>query len=497
MTHRADALENPMTAALSAVPDAARSSAPAAVRMGRRETLRFFRRVAGVDPLPALAGIRGGNALAEVRAPGSSVYIVRHPAHARHVLVTHQDAYVKGVDYRILGIVLGNGLLTNRDQESWQRNRSLVQPLFARRHLGPMTGHMVGAASDWLDALDHTVRDGEVIDANTAMMALTLDVVGRALFGKGITGETTSVVGDAITDLLKAAGAFYDIAPFARAIDARTTVEFQDVMRVRWRHYARVEARKEQLDAIVHGLIDARLSSGPLPDGDDLLSLLLSARDERGDDGMDRMQVRDEVMTFLGAGHETTANALSWTWMLLSQYPEARRRMEAEVDEVLGGREPTFDDVDRLPWTNAVLQESLRLYPVAPVMSRVAARDDDLDGAPIRKGGVMIIAPYLLHRDPEFWVNPEGFDPERFLPGAGHGSRPRQSYMPFGAGRRICVGQGFALVESVLLTAMTAQRYRFDLAPGFQLRREVAVTMRPRDGLPMAVRRRTDAPALV
>jgi cytochrome P450 len=485
------------TAAPSVTLPAEADAARPATRLRRRETLAFLRSVSGADPLPALAGLRGGNSLVQIPSIGSNVFIVRHPAHARHVLVTNQDTYVKGVDYRILGIVLGNGLLTNRDQTSWQRNRSLVQPLFARRHLGPMTGHMVGAASDWLDGLDRSVRDGEVIDANTAMMALTLDVVGRALFGKGIAGDTTSVVGEAMTDLLKAAGAFYDIAPFARAIDARTRVEFQDVMRVRWRHYGRVEARKAQLDGIVHGLIDARLQGGTIPDGDDLLSLLLAARDERGDDGMSREQVRDEVMTFLGAGHETTANSLSWMWLLLSQHPEARRRVEQEVDEVLGGRRPTFEDVDRLPWTNAVLQETLRVYPVAPVVSRVAASDDVIEGAPVPKGSVIIIAPYLLHRDPEFWPNPEGFDPERFMPGAGSSGRPRQSYMPFGAGRRICVGQGFAMLESVLLTAMTVQRFRFDLAPSFRVRREVAVTMRPRDGLPMALSRRTDAPSLI
>lgn len=473
------------------------SSVRPARRLGRRETLSFLRRVSGVDPLPALASLPGGNSLVQVPAIGSSVVIVRHPAHARHVLVTNQDNYVKGVDYRILGIVLGNGLLTNRDQESWQRNRSLVQPLFARRHLGPMTGQMVDAGADWLKALDARTADGEPLDVNEAMMALTLDVVGRALFGTGIDGATTGVIGDSMTDLLKAAGAFYDLAPFARAIDERTSLEFQDVMRVRWRHWKRVEERKEILDGIVHGLIDARLAGGTAPEGDDLLSLLLAASDERGDDGLSREQVRDEVMTFLGAGHETTANALSWMFLALSQHPNVRRRLEEEIDEVLQGRRPTFEDVDQLPWTNAVLQETLRIAPVAPVVSRVAAAADEIEGTRIRKGDVLIIAPYLLHRDPEFWPNPEGFDPERFLPGASASGRPRQSYMPFGAGRRICVGQGFALVESVLLTAMIVQRFRFDLTPGFQVRRAVTVTMRPRDGLPMMLQRRTGAPAII
>lgn len=460
-----------------------------------REALRFFRRVSGPDPLPALSALPGTNGLVRVPAIGQSVFIVRHPAHMRHILVTNQDTYVKGIDYRILGILLGRGLLTNFDQEDWQRNRSLVQPLFARRHLGPMARHMVEAADDWLDALEDSTPEHGELDANAAMMGLTLDVVGRALFGQSIEGGMTETVGESMTELLEAGGAFFRIAPIARALNDRTRIEFEDVFRVRRRHWQRVEHHKAIMDEIVHGLIDARLQGGAVPTGDDLLSLLLAARDERGEQGMDRSQVRDEVMTFLGAGHETTANGMSWMWMLLSQHPEVRRRLEAEVDEVLEGRRPTFEDVDRLPYTSAVLQESMRLYPPVPVVSRVSARADEIDGVPIPANSVMILPSYLVHRDPAFWENPEGFDPDRFMvAGAG---RPRQSFMPFGAGRRICVGQGFALIEGVLLAAMTVQRFRLDLVPGYRPQRQVAVTMRPRHGLPMVLRRRTDAPPIV
>ncbi len=467
----------------------------ASVALSGREAVRFFRQVSGPDPLPALSALPGTNGLVRVPAIGQSVFIVRHPAHMRHILVTNQDTYVKGVDYRILGILLGRGLLTNVDQEDWQRNRSLVQPLFARRHLGPMARHMVEAADDWLDALDAATPEGGELDANTAMMGLTLDVVGRALFGQGIDGATTEVVGESMTELLDAGGAFFRIAPIARAINDRTRVEFEDVFRVRRRHWQRVEHHKAVMDRIVHGLIDARLSAGSPDSGDDLLSLLLAARDERGEQGMDREQVRDEVMTFLGAGHETTANGMSWMWMLLSQHPDVRRRLEAEVDEVLQGRRPTFEDVERLPYTNAVLQEAMRLYPPVPVVSRVSATDDEIDGVQIPANSVMILPSYLVQRDPAFWENPEGFDPDRFLESGA--ARPRQSFMPFGAGRRICVGQGFALIEGVLLTAMTVQRFQLDLMPGYRPVRRVAVTMRPRHGLPMALRRRTDAPPIV
>ncbi len=390
----------------------------AATRLGRRETLSFFRRVSGADPLPALASLPGGNSLVKVPSIGSSVFIVRHPGHARQVLVTNQDTYVKGVDYRILGIVLGNGLLTNRDQESWQRNRSLVQPLFARRHLGPMTGHMVDAGADWLQALDTRTAEGESLDVNEAMMALTLDVVGRALFGTGIDGATTAVIGDSMTDLLKARrGVLRPRAvrprhrrsdePGVPGRDARALAPLGP------RGGAQGDPRRHRPRP------DRRaLASGTAPQGDDLLSLLLAASDERGDDGLSREQVRDEVMTFLGAGHETTANALSWMFLALSQHPNVRRRLEEEIDEVLQGRRPTFEDVDRLPWTNAVLR---RRCASRRGTRRLARRspDDEIEGTRIRKGDVLIIAPYLLHRDPEFWPNPEGFDPERFLPGAG------------------------------------------------------------------------------
>jgi cytochrome P450 len=462
-------------------------SAAASCRMRGREMPRFLAE-AGRDLLGALEHLPGGSSLLRMPSFGGPTYLVRHPEHARQVLVTNQDAYVKGDDYRVLAWQLGNGLLTNLDRESWQRNRAIVQPLFAKRHLAPMASHMVAAAGDWLGALDARVGEGETIDISRAMMGLTLDVVGRALFGRGIDGPTTAAVGEAITVLLDGASASYDLLPLYQLLHERAGIPFEDTLRIRWRRWRRATVAKAELDAIVHAIIDARVAEGSA--GDDLLSLLLTAQDERGETAMDRRQVRDEVMTFLGAGHETTANALTWMWMLLSLHPQARNRMQAEVDEVLGGRRPVYEDAERLVWTSAVLQESMRLFPPVPIITRVCAEQDEMAGRSIRAGSDMIVLTHLLHRDPEFWPNPEGFDPERFMPGAGE-DRPRQSFMPFGAGRRICVGQGFALLEGVLLSAMIAQRLRFDLVPGARVRREFAVTLRPRDGMRMTVWRRS------
>jgi cytochrome P450 len=273
----------------------------------------------------------------------------------------------------------------------------------------------------------------------------------------------------------------------------------------RW--FRRLRHALGELDTVVADLIDTRRAvlgtSRDRPDGAadeetgerhgsqardaDLLGLLLAARDPETGEGMGRRQIRDELMTFLLAGHETTANALNWTWYLLSLHVEARRRLLDEVDEVLAGRTPTVADLERLTWTNAVISEAMRLYPPAWILQRQAVADDEIDGHHIPAGTTVTVPPYLVHRHPEVWPNPEGFDPGRFLPGADAG-RPRHAYIPFGAGRRMCVGAGFAQQEAVLLTAMIAQRCTFDLLPGARIRPEPTVTLRPRDGLPMSLR---------
>ncbi|MEH3054810.1 MAG: cytochrome P450 [Patulibacter minatonensis] len=469
-------------------------------RMRPREVARFLRYLPTKDLLKALSSLPGDSGLAWIGAAGPPVAFIRDPEHARQVLVTNQDNYVKGNDYQILAVLLGKGLLTNFDLEHWQRQRKLVQPLFAKRHLSPMAASMIDGADTWLDGVAPDALAARTIDVNSAMMALTLDVVCRALFGTRIDAATTRTVGRSMDTLLRAAQANFKLAGVYDVMETAPRITFAGLLKMRRVHWNRAMKAKAEMDRIVYGLIDHRLAN-PDPNASDLLSLLLNARDEddHAADGMDREQVRDEVMTFLGAGHETTANALTWLWFALSKNPEARRRMEQEVDEVLGGRMPVYEDAERLPWTNACLQEAMRLYPPVPAFTRVAAGSDEIDGLPIERGADVVIAPYLLHRNPRLWSNPEGFDPERFMPGgeATVSGRPRLAFMPFGGGRRICVGQGFAVLEGVLMAAMIAQRVRFDLVPGTQVRNDVAITLRPRDGMPMTVRARADAPTLV
>jgi cytochrome P450 len=437
------------------------------------------------DQMAALALLPPGNGLVRIPVKGAPIVLVRHADHARHVLVQHQDLYAKGIDYKVLAVLLGRGLLTNFDLTSWQRQRALVQPLFAKRHLGPMVDQMVTAGEDWLDRLAPQAHAGATLDVNDAMMGLTLDVVGRALFGASLPQRDVDAVGDAMTVVLRAAAANARVIAFYRALGRLPGVTFDDLLRLRRVHWNRAQRGIATIDGVVHGLIDQRLRDGL---GDDLLSLMLGARDDAGS-AMGREQVRDEVTTFLAAGHETTANAMTWLWLLLSRHPQARHRMEEEVDAVLGDRRPTLADADRLPWTTACFNEAMRIFPPVPAISRVAMRRDVIGGLTVPAGTVMVLLPYLMHRDANVWPNPEGFDPQRFLPGASAG-RPRQAFMPFGAGRRICVGSGFATIEGTLLAAMSARRFRFDLVPGTRIRREVAITMRPRDGMPMTVRPR-------
>jgi cytochrome P450 len=237
-------------------------------------------------------------------------------------------------------------------------------------------------------------------------------------------------------------------------------------------------------DAVWQVISDRREHPVETPD---LLNHLLNASDDQGSLSIKR--VRDEAITFMLAGHETTANALSWMWYLLALNPDARARLLDEVDSVLQGRKPTADDLPNLPWTTAVFLEAMRYFSPAWAIPRVAVRDDMIGTHRVRKGTTVIIPVHLVHHDPRWWPNPEEFDPSRFLPGAGK-DRPRSAYLPFGGGKRGCIGQGFATMESVLITAMLSQKYVFDLVPGHPVEPEATLTLRPRHGLKMIARRR-------
>lgn len=417
------------------------------------------------------------------------VVLANHEA-ARHVLVTNQDNYVKGIEYELLRIVLGEGLLTS-EGERWQTQRRLVQPLFAKRHIGEFVGQMTDATRDSLEVGPLSgLSEGEGVDINRAMMELTLDVVGRTLFGADLTGETARRVAPAMNDVLTLGTRMVRRLPtFIIAslpgFNMRRAIALNPES-IRFRRA--VEQLREVIDEL---LIEREMSGDP---GEDLFGLMLTTTDPETGEPMERNRIADELMTFMLAGHETTSNALSWVFRWLSLNPEAREIMVGEVDEVLDGRTPSFDDADRLPWTKAVVQESLRLSPPAWMVGRKAVEEDRIGGYRIPAGAGTMVLIRSIHRDPEVWDNPEGFDPRRFL-AENRDELPRTAYLPFGAGRRICVGSTFALVEATLLLAMISQRYEFDLPPWASVAEEAAVTLRPKGGLLMTTRPRNGVPS--
>jgi cytochrome P450 len=416
------------------------------------------------DPLALLTDLnrQHGDRVGLPSISGHPLFLLSKPADVAHVLVANQANYIKAPTYRPLREVLGNGLLTN-EGEHWARQRKLLQPMFARRYVVSFAPAMVSAATRLLDTWAPR-SDGMVVDVAEELSALTLDVVGRALFSADLTGEAGEL-GPALTTVLNAYIAvvrnplFWLVPNFER-----------------WRtpNRRRALSAENHLRTVVSRIVTARQRSADHPT--DLLDMLLAARDETGA-AMPDQQVRDELMTFMLAGHETTANALAWTFYLLSTHPEARVRLEAEADTVLAGRAPTADDEDKLEWTAAVVAEAMRLYPPAWILERQALAEDSWSGLTVPPGAIAITPPYLVHRHPDHWPNPEGFDPTRFLPNAP--PRHRHAYLPFGAGRRQCIGGSFAMLEATLLLATIAQRFRLNLLPGTHPTPQPTVTLRP------------------
>lgn len=411
---------------------------------------------------------------------------------AKHVLITNQDNYRKGLEYELLRVILGEGLLTS-EGETWRRQRRLAQPMFAKRHLKHFTEHMTRATSEVLEGEPFAdLPDGEVVDMSEVMMALTLDIVGRALFGADLSGETARKVGPAMNDVISLGTRMTRRLP-TFLMSRLPGMDLERAMGVN-PEGRRFQRGLADLREVISELIDERSARADM--GDDLLGLMMSAKDEETGATMTRQQIGDELMTFMLAGHETTSNALAWTWRRLSLNPAARERLFAEVDTVLGDRIPDMDDMEQLPWTRACVEESMRVDSPVWTVGRQALEEDEVLGYRIPKGASVMVLISMIHRDPRVWPNPEGYDPSRFLPENAKG-RPRHAYMPFGAGRRVCLGSTFATVEATLLAAMLSRHLRFDLPRGAEVEAEAAITLRPRHGLPMHVFHRSHEPEVV
>ncbi len=417
-----------------------------------------------------------------IRTRGRHMVVVSGHEAAEHVLIANQDNYTKGIEYELLRIILGEGLLTS-EGETWRRQRRLVQPLFAKRRMGDFIGHMTAATGKELDGERfRSLLPGQVVDVSESMMALTLDVVGRALFGADLTGRTAGRVGRALTDVLSLGTKMTRRLPtYLLTLLPGMDLERAMALNPEGRRFHRsLTALRE----VIGDLLDERRA---LPEpGADLLGMMLSMVDEETGEPMTDDQISDELMTFVLAGHETTSNTLAWMWRRLSLNPAARDRLFEEIDSVVGDRVPSLEDLENLSWTRATIEETMRIDAPVWTVGRKATADDEIGGFHVPAGSSVMVLISMIHRDPAIWPNPEGFDPERFMP-ENRKSRPRHAFMPFGAGRRICVGSTFALTEATLITAMVAQRMRFDLPVCARVEAEAAITMRPRHGLPMKV----------
>ena len=395
-------------------------------------------------------------------------YLITNPADVRHVLQDNARNYHKSPLYDKLRAVLGNGLLTSEDA-FWLRQRRIAQPSFHHQRIAVLAGVMAKAARETAERWKTVVSEKGPVDIDEEMMRLTRTVVLRTLLGG-------------------------DLGPFAARVDDAWTVVNQHIGESFWSlgftdrlptpKYRRFLAARAVLMGAVDHVISQRRSS---PSGSaDLLSMLLSARDEETGEAMTDNQLRVEVMTFLLAGQETTSLALTWTWYLLSQHPEARHRLEEEIDSVLDGRPPEYTDLVHLPYTRRVIDEAMRLYPPAWGFSRQALSDDQLGGFHLPRGWLVFVLPYVLHRLPAFWEHPDAFDPDRFSPERS-ADRPKFVYLPFGAGPRQCIGNQFALIEAQLTVATLAQVYRLRLVPGHRVEPWPLITLRPRFGMPMLI----------
>ena len=417
-------------------------------------------------PLEASAGLfaRYGDTVYLPVRPWPGLYIFSRPEQAEHVLAARQDNYVKPFTYRPLQRMLGDGLLT-AEEGTWRRHRRIIQPVFSTRNVASLAAEMDAAARRAV----YRWTGSPVIDLAGEMSALTLDVVGRALFGADLVVQAHSPGREL------AAGQW--LALLAASLPIPWGPGPARVVQAAARRFGAGGVQQQ-----VEQLITRRRER--VGDARDLLTLLAAARDADGRELSER-EIRDEVSTFLAAGSETTAMALTWSLALLSAYPRARQRLEDEVDAV-PGEGPA--DPDQLPWTSAVVSEAMRLHPPAWTLERTAVADDDVCGTPVPAGSMVAVLPYLIHRNPAVWPNPAGFDPARFLSQAPE--RHRYAWIPFGGGKRGCIGAGFARQEAVLVLARLCRHCRLDLAgPGLPRPRGF-VTLRPAGPVRMRLTRR-------
>jgi cytochrome P450 len=413
--------------------------------------------------LQSLARTHGD--LVHFRLGRQDVYLVSNPDWIKDILVTNQTNFTKSRFLERAKILLGEGLLTS-EGEFHRRQRRLVQPAFHRDRLVGYASAMVESTARARDQW----TNGAQLDLAREMMHLTLAVVAKTLFSANVTSEADDI-GAALTQVM----VLFDMVlmPFSEWIEKLPLPSVR-----------RFQKARDFLDKTIYAIIAERRASQE--DKGDLLSMLLLAQDEDHSSMTDK-QIRDEALTLFLAGHETTANALMWTWYLLSQNPSAAAKFYDEVDRVLAGRLPTFDDLPQLKYTEGVFAEGMRLYPPAWVVGRRAKTEYAIGEFSVPPRAILMMSPWVVHRDPRWFSNPDQFDPERWPASP---DRPKFAYFPFGGGTRVCIGERFAWMEGVLLLATIAQRWRFKLVPGHPVATNALITLRAKHGMKMVAEQR-------
>lgn len=400
---------------------------------------------------------------------GKPAYFLNHPDLTRDLLVVNAHKFKKGRALQRAKKLLGEGLLTS-EGETHLRQRRMIQPAFHRRRIADyarvMTGYGERMADEW--------QDGEIRDIDREMMRLTLQIVGKTLFSAEVDDEADRI-GAALTSVIEMFN--YLLLPFSELLEKLPIPQARRFNRAR-----------DTLDEVIYGIIDQRRRSGE--DKGDLLSMLLLVRDEDNGGTMTDRQVRDEALTLFLAGHETTANALIFTWYLLSQNPEQEAKMHAEIDRVLGGRTPAIEDYPALSYTESVLAESMRLFPPAWAIGRLAIEDHRFAGYPVPAGALVLVSPYVAQRDARFWDRADHFVPERWERLSVKEAMQKYIYFPFGGGVRRCIGEQFAWTEGVLLLAVLARRWKLRLMPGQKIALNPLMTLRPKYGMKMRIEKR-------
>jgi cytochrome P450 len=392
------------------------------------------------------------------------------PEHVQYILVKNRDNYVKGMSHDTLRIPLGTGILT-AEGDLWRRQRQLMSPTYTPRAVTRFAGIMLDA-TDRMLARWRESPTGSPVAINLEMMRLTMSVISRSIFTVDI-GEDFAEAGQALTQILDFAS-------------QRSVSLFTLPLSVPTPGNRRLNRALATIDEFLYGIIASRRQKPP---GDDMLSLLMETRDEETGEGMSEKQLRDEVLITFFAGHETTAQLLTWVWYLFAKHPAVEERFHAELDERLGGRTPRADDVEGLSYTRMVMDETLRLYSPVAIMARDALEDDEVGGYEVPAGTIVTLSPYMTHRHPEFWERPLEFYPDHFAPEQVE-TRPRYAYYPFGAGQRTCLGKHFALLEGALVLAEVGQRYRPRLVPGQEIKPHWSGTLRPDRAIMMVLEER-------